>query len=172
MAATEDELMAYLGQLGIATTTVRHPPLFTVEQSQALRGEIPGAHSKNLFLKDRKDQLFLVVTRENATIDLKRLHERIGAAGKLSFGKPELLIEVLGVPPGAVTPFGLINDRAGRVRVVLDADLLASETANFHPLVNTATTTIRSADLLAFVRATGHPPLIVRLDAPPEPPKA
>jgi len=165
MAATRDDLAEYLNQLGISATTVDHPPVFTVEEAQALRGEIAGAHSKNLFLKDKKDTLFLVVAREEAEIDLKHLHGRIGASGRLSFGRPELLMATLGVPPGSVTPFGLINDRPPRVRVILEARLVAHETVNFHPLVNTATTTLASRDLLAFIRATGHAPEILDLAA-------
>jgi Ala-tRNA(Pro) deacylase len=163
MPATPDDLYDFLKKLGIETTTVTHPPLFTVEESQALRGAIPGAHTKNLFLKDKKDRIFLVVAREDAAIDLKHLHERIGASGRLSFGKPDLLAETLGVTPGAVTAFGLINDQPPRVNVILDADLMAHEVVNCHPLVNTATTTLKSADLLAFIRATGHEPKIVRV---------
>jgi Ala-tRNA(Pro) deacylase len=165
MAATPEELADYLRALGISATTVTHPPLFTVEESQALRGEIPGAHTKNLFLKDKKDALFLVVAREEAAIDLKKLHQRIGAAGRLSFGRPELLAQMLGVAPGAVTPFGLINDRPPRVAVVLDAALMANETINCHPLVNTATMSLKSRDLLTFIRATGHEPRILPLEA-------
>ena len=166
MAASQDDLSQFLETLGIATRTATHAPLFTVEESQALRGEITGAHTKNLFLKDKKDALFLVVAREDAAIDLKRLHEKIGASGRLSFGKPELLFEMLGVTPGAVTPFGLINDRTGQVAVVVDASLIESAEVNCHPLVNTATTTIASADLLAFLRATGHEPQFLVLDGP------
>ena len=162
---TSAELLAYLGRLGLETETVEHPPLHTVEESQALRGEIPGAHTKNLFLKDKKGALFLVVAAEDAVVELKQLHNRIGASGRLSFGKPELLREVLGVEPGSVTPFGLVNDDPPGVGVVLDAGLMASETINCHPLVNTATTTIASPDLLAFIRATGHEPQILALDA-------
>lgn len=164
MPATTDDLAAFLGELGFETTTVSHPPLHTVEESRALRGEIPGAHAKNLFLKDKKGGMFLVVAREDATIDLKRLHQRIGASGRLSFGRADLLVEVLGVTPGSVTPFGLINDNPPRVTVILDAALMVSETINCHPLVNTATTSIRNTDLLAFVRATGHEPRIVALE--------
>src|SRR5687767_12892771 len=104
MPAGPADLLAYLERLGIAATTVEHPPLFTVEQSRALRGEIPGAHTKNLFLKDKKDAVFLVVAEEDSEIDMKGLHGRIGSA-RLSFGKPELLGELLGLSPGAVTPF-------------------------------------------------------------------
>lgn len=161
MPHSRDDLLARLADLGIAAPTVDHPPLYTVAESQALRGEIAGAHSKNLFLKDRKDALFLVVALEDATIDLKRIHERIGASGKVSFGKPELLMEVLGVEPGSVTPFGAINDTGGRVQVVLDAALMQAATLNFHPLVNTATTSIGRDDLVRFLAAVGHPPRIL-----------
>ncbi len=161
MPATQADLMAMLTRLGIATTTVEHPPLFTVEESRALRGDIPGAHTKNLFLKDRKGTLFLVTAEEDAAIDLKRLHTVIGASGRLSFGSAELLIEVLGVPPGAVTPFAAINDTAGRVAVVLDKALMTGSLVNCHPLANTATTTIAAVDLLAFLSATGHPPAVI-----------
>ena len=165
MPATRDDLMVMLARLGIATVTVEHPPLFTVEEAQALRGEVPGAHTKNLFLKDKKDALFLVVAPEEGAIDLKHLHHKIGASSRLSFGKPELLMAALGVPPGAVTAFAPINDTGGRVTVVLDEALMVADRLNCHPLVNTATTTIATVDLLAFLRATGHEPLIVPISA-------
>jgi Ala-tRNA(Pro) deacylase len=166
MPATRQDLDAYLAGLGIATVSHEHPPLHTVEESQALRGTIPGGHTKNLFLKDRKDALFLVTTGEDSVIDLKRIHEIIGAAGRVSFGKPELLMETLGVAPGAVTAFGALNDTAGRVSVVLDAALMVNETLNCHPLVNTATTSIARDDLVKFLRATGHEPRILAVSAP------
>lgn len=161
MPLTSQDLLARLAELGIETTTVEHPPLFTVEDSQALRGDIPGGHTKNLFLKDKKGNIFLVVVEEETRVDLKSLHQPLGAASRLSFGSAELLEEVLGVKPGAVTAFGPVNDTAGRVTVVLDEELMAHETINCHPLVNTATTAIRSADLVRFLRATGHEPLIM-----------
>lgn len=164
MSAIPESLAAFLAGLGIETTTVAHPPLHTVEESRALRGEIAGAHTKNLFLKDKKGSLFLVVALEDAVIDLRRLHEKIGASGRLSFGKPELLIEKLGVVPGSVTPFGLLNDRPATIAVILDASLTAHGLINCHPLVNTATTTIARDDLIAFIRATGHEPRILSLD--------
>jgi Ala-tRNA(Pro) deacylase len=168
MAATPDDLFTYLNKLGIAHRTVTHPPLFTVEQSQALRGQIPGGHIKNLFLKDRKDALFLVVALEDAKIDLKSLHRQLGAAGRFSFGSTDLLREVLGVEPGAVTPFGALNDAGGRVTIVLDAALMQHETLNCHPLVNTRTTSIARDDLIKFLEATGHPPRITALaNGPP-----
>jgi Ala-tRNA(Pro) deacylase len=167
MPATIDDLMAELDRLGIATTTVTHPPLFTVEESRALRGSIPGAHTKNLFLKDKKDAIFLLTVLEDAEIDLKQVHHLIGASGRVSFGKPELLAEKLGVIPGAVTPFGLINDRPPSVNVILDAALVAHDRINCHPVTNTATTSIATTDLLAFIRAGGHQPRILPLDRAP-----
>src|SRR5450755_1448122 len=115
LAATPDQLFAALDRLGIAHPTVSHPPLFTVEQSQSLRGAIPGGHTKNLFLKDKKDALFLVTTLEDAVIELKSLHRRLGASGRFSFGSAELMRDVLGIEPGAVTPFAALNDTAARV---------------------------------------------------------
>ena len=165
MPATPADLFARLRALGIETSTVEHPPLFTVEESQRLRGEIPGQHTKNLFLVDRKGAVFLVVAREDAEIDLKRLHLRLGC-GRLSFGKPELLEEVLGIVPGAVTPFALMNDETGRVSVVLDTAMMREPLLNYHPLVNTATTAIRAEDLLRFIRATGHEPRVLAVSDP------
>lgn len=161
MPATAPDLLALFADLGIATRTTQHPPLFTVEESRRLRGVLPGLNAKNLFLKDKKDTHFLIVAEEGAAIDLKRLHERIGARGRLSFGSPERLLAVLGVTPGSVTPFALINDRPPSVSLVLDARFAKAEAANFHPLVNTATTTISGVDLLRFFGATGHAPLLV-----------
>jgi len=160
MPAGRPDLFAFFEKHGIGTSTVEHPPLFTVEESQALRGEIPGGHTKNLFLKDKKDRIFLVVAEEDAAIDMKSLHKRIDSA-RLSFGRPELLAEFLGVAPGSVTPFGVINDSAGRVTVILDASLLRHEKLNFHPLENTATTTIDRDDFLAFLGHARHAPKIL-----------
>jgi Ala-tRNA(Pro) deacylase len=162
-AATPADLFALLDRLGIAHTSVTHPPLFTVEQSQALRGQIPGAHTKNLFLRDKKGALFLITAPEEASIALKSLHRRLAASGRFSFGSAELLREALGVEPGAVTPFAAMNDSARRVTVVLDAALMAHATVNSHPLVNTMTTSIARAGLVRFLEATGHPPRIVAL---------
>ena len=169
MPATSEDLLAYLATLGVETETVDHPPLHTVEDLQALRGDIPGGHAKNLFVKDKKSRLFLLVSSETTAIDLKRVHEKIGAQGRVSFGSADLLEEVWGVRPGAVTPFGAVNDQAGRVRVVLDEAMMRHERLNFHPLVNTRTTGLKSADLVKFLRATGHEPLVVALgqDGPP-----
>jgi Ala-tRNA(Pro) deacylase len=169
MPATPDELFALLARLGIAHATVSHPPLFTVEQSRALRGTIPGGHTKNLFLKDKKGALYLVTALEDAVIDLKSLHRRLGAQGRFSFGSADLMRETLGVEPGAVTPFGAINDRAGRVTVILDAALMAHDTINAHPLVNTMTTSVGRGDLVRFLAETGHQP---RIEAVAEPPGA
>lgn len=166
MPATRDDLMSMLDSLGIRTVTRDHPPLFTVEQSQTLRGEIPGGHTKNLFLKDKKGGLFLITALEDARIDLKQVHHVIGASGRVSFGSADLLMEVLGVAPGSVTAFGAINDTEGRVKVILDAALMEHDTVNCHPLVNTATTSIASSDLVRFLEATGHLPEILTLPTP------
>jgi Ala-tRNA(Pro) deacylase len=169
MPATPAELFALLDRLGIPHPTVSHAALFTVEQSRALRGQIPGGHTKNLFLKDKRGEFYLVVAQEDAAIALKSLHHRLGA-GRFSFGSPQALRELLGVEPGSVTPFAAINDTAGRVRVVLDAAMLAHEVLNFHPLVNTMTTSIPRAGLLEFLAVTGHEPQVESIsDAVAEP---
>jgi Ala-tRNA(Pro) deacylase len=162
MPATPDELFAFLDRLGITHATVSHPALFTVEQSQALRGQIPGGHTKNLFLRDKRGAFYLVVALEDAAIALKDLHRRLGASGRFSFGSAEAMGELLGVVPGSVTPFAAINDTAGEVTVVLDRAMLDRDVLNFHPLVNTMTTSISKAGLLKFLAATGHEP---RLEA-------
>jgi Ala-tRNA(Pro) deacylase len=163
MSKTPIDLFAYLDALGIKVTTTTHPPLFTVADSRALRGAIAGGHTKNLFLKDKKDRYFLVTVEEDAQVDLKQIHHTIGAASRVSFGKPEALMQHLGVAPGAVTPFGLINDEKGVVQFVIDESLMEHETINAHPLTNEATTSIRSTDLLAFVRSTGREPNILKV---------
>src|SRR5581483_10916605 len=166
MVKTPEDLFAALDALGISHQTAKHPPLFTVEQSRALRGQIPGGHAKNLFLRDKKNALYLVVAEEDAVIDLKGLHRRLGASGRFSFGSADLLREVLGVAPGAVTPFGAINDADGRVTVVLDAALMAYDVINSHPLINTMTTSLKRDDLVKFLESTGHMPRIERISQP------
>jgi len=163
MPATPDQLFAALDALGIKHSTVKHPPVFTVEQAAALRGEVPGGHTKNLFLRDKKNALYLVVAEEDAAIDLKGLHRVLGASGRFSFGSADLLLEVWGVTPGSVTPFGAINDTEARVTVVLDAAMMEHETLNYHPLVNTMTTSIARDDLVKFLESTGHMPQIERV---------
>jgi Ala-tRNA(Pro) deacylase len=165
MALIRQQLINYLTSLGIQVTTITHPPLHTVADSKSLRGEIPGGHTKNLFLKDRKDQYFLLIVDEDAIVDLKTIHLVIGAAGKVSFGKPEALLELLGVVPGAVTMFGAVNDKEGKVKVFLDSGLMQNGIINGHPLVNDATTSIGAADLIKFLKATGHQPNILKLTA-------
>jgi len=166
MPASPDELFAYLDSLGVAHNTVRHQPLFTVEESQALRGKILGAHTKNLFLRDKKGTVYLVVTLEDAAIELRSLHRLLGASGRFSFGSADLMRELIGVEPGSVTPFAVINDKVLRVTVVLDTAMMAHPVLNFHPLVNTATTTISREGLLKFLEATGHKPRIEPVSAP------
>ena len=170
--ALPDELFAYLDRLGIAHKTVTHRAVFTVEESRDLRGAIAGGHTKNLFLRDKKGAPYLVVASEDAAIELKSLHRRLGASGRFSFGSAALMRELLGVEPGSVTPFAAINDKAGHVTVVLDAAMMAQAVLNFHPLVNTGTTTISREGLVKFLEATGHRPRIEAVSgeggAPPE----
>ncbi|MCC6778996.1 MAG: prolyl-tRNA synthetase associated domain-containing protein [Hyphomicrobiales bacterium] len=166
MPATPDDLFATLARLGIAHTTVSHPPLFTVAESQALRGTIPGGHTKNLFLRDKKGALYLVTALEDASIALNALHRRLGGTGRFSFGSPELMMETLGIVPGAVTPLAAINDTARRVTVVLDATLMQHATINCHPLTNTMTTSIGRDDLVRFLASTGHEPRIAPVADP------
>jgi Ala-tRNA(Pro) deacylase len=154
--------MAYLARLNISTATIEHAAVFTVAESDALSRDIAGGHTKNLFLKDAKGQLFLVIAEAHTTVDLKGLHKVLGC-GRLSFGKADLLMDVLGVPAGSVTAFSLINDPGQRVKVVIDGQLIQHDLINCHPLVNTATTTIKRDDLFRFIRATGHEPMTVTL---------
>ena len=163
MTHTPDTLFAYLDGLGIAHKTMTHPPVFTVDQAKALRGKIEGAHTKNLFLRDKKNDLYLVVALESSQIDLKGLHRLLGASGRFSFGAANLLRETWGVEPGSVTPFGAINDTDARVTVVLDAAMMEHGILNFHPLLNTMTTSIARDDLVKFLEATGHKPRIERI---------
>jgi len=167
---TPRDLFDTLDRLGIRHETVEHPAVFTVEESKRLRGELPGAHVKNLFVKDKKSRLFLISAVEDTRIDLKRVHETIGGSGRVSFGSADLLREVLGVEPGSVTPLAAVNDTAGRVTVILDARLMDHARINVHPLVNTMTTGLSREDLLAFLTTTGHPPQVVALhsDASPD----
>ncbi|MEX3011798.1 prolyl-tRNA synthetase associated domain-containing protein [Hoeflea sp. TYP-13] len=160
---TAEELFESLDAMGIAHSTKYHPAVFTVSESQSLRDEIPGGHTKNLFLKDKKDNFFLVTVEEDAEVNLKAIHTLIGAKGRVSFGKPDRLMEFLGVIPGAVTAFGVINDSQNRVQMVLDEALMKHDTINAHPLRNDATTSIGRDDLIRFLESTGHKPLIVAL---------
>lgn len=157
------DFLAYLDRLGIQSKTIDHAAVFTVAESKALKADIPGGHSKNLFLKDKKDNIFLVVAEHDAALDLKTIHEKIGANGRVTFGKPDLMMELLGVIPGSVTPFGLINDTSHRIKVVLDKPMMDHAILNFHPLENTATTSIAAADLLTFIKATGHEPHVIEV---------
>lgn len=162
----QQQILERLRALGIPAETVEHHAVFTVAESRSVKAAIPGAHTKNLFLKDKKGRLFLITAQDETRIDLKRTHEAIGAAGRLSFGSADQLREALGVEPGSVTPLAVANDREARVTVILDANLMAHERINVHPLVNTATTGLARDDLVRFLAGTGHPPRIVRLPEP------
>ena len=164
MPKTYAELMQKFDDLGIKVSTIRHAPVFTVAEAQDLRGQVPGAHTKNLLLKDKKDKFFLVTVDEEAQVDLKTIHTKIGASSRVSFGKPEKLMEYLGLVPGSVSVLGIINDEEHQVKVVLDEGLMHNEIINAHPLSNDATTSIRRDDLLRFLASTDHEPLILKID--------
>lgn len=162
---TAQNILDQLAALGIPSTTYDHEPVFTVEESDKIKIDMPGAHSKNLFLRNKKGQMWLFSTLGDKAIDLKRLGDALGA-GRLSFGSAERLMDNLGVIPGAVTPFAAANDRQGAVTMVLDRDFLDYEIVNFHPLDNAMTTALSPQDLLRFLEAVDHPAQI--LDFPAE----
>ena len=153
--ATPGDLMRRLAELGIQSATVMHEPVFTVEESKAVCGRIPGGHVKNLFLRNKKGAMWLLTCLEDREIDLKALGEQLGA-GRLSFGSAERLMKYLGVIAGAVTPFAVINDKGGQVKVVLDRGMMEIVPLNAHPLDNAMTTTLEPADLVRFLEAEGH----------------
>jgi Ala-tRNA(Pro) deacylase len=162
MAADRKTLFSRLKELGLETVTIEHAPVFTVAESATLRETLPGAHTKNLFLVDKAERMVLVVAKDDTRIDLKALANKLGL-GRLSFGKPELLEAVLGVPGGSVTPFALINDTAAGVMVIVDRALMDFAEVNCHPLENTATTRLATPDLLRFIKACGHEPVVLAL---------
>ena len=155
MTATPDDLFAYLDALGIAHTTHWHEAVFTVGESTELKASMPGGHTKNLFLKDKDGAIVLIASEAHSELKLNQLHRLIGTK-RLSFGAPDLMVDLLGVTPGSVTAFALMNDKAGRIRFLVDAALMAHDPVNFHPLTNTGTTAVSRADFEKFVRATGH----------------
>lgn len=161
--ATPEDLLRRLDDLGISASTLRHPPVFTVEESQKLKGDLPGAHTKNLFLRDKKGAMWLLVALYDRDVDLKALARTLDASGRFSFGSSDRLIRYLGVTPGSVTPYAVVNDHGGNVRVALDTGLKAYELWNAHPLDNGMTTTVRAEELLRFLDAEGHPPVWVDL---------
>ena len=160
MRVTRQELFDYLDKLNISHTTYEHAPIFTVEEGADIKAAMPGGHTKNLFLKDKAGQFFLICALGGTPIRINKLHPVLGCK-RLSFGKPEPLLEHLGMTPGSVTLFSLLNDTQANVRLILDAALLNHDIVNFHPLLNDATTAISSADMIAFAKATGHNPIIV-----------
>jgi Ala-tRNA(Pro) deacylase len=162
MLHKKEELLSVLTDIGIAYTNHEHPAVFTVEEAAQHQSGISGAHSKNLFFKDKKKNLFLVVTLADKPVKIKEVAKKIGG-NNMSFGKPDLLMEVLGMIPGAVTPFAAINIKDHDVKIVLDEEMMAHDLLNFHPLENTATTTITSNDLVKFLEHCGQTPQIIRL---------
>ena len=163
LPTSPEAVIQRLADLGIEVQVHRHPPVFTVEESQALRGNMPGGHIKNLFLRNKKgDQMWLVVVEETRRMDLKALAPKIGG-DKLSFGSPDRLMTYLGVLPGAVTPLALINDKGHKVQPVLDRALLSMDPLHCHPLTNDMTLSIAPSGLLRFIEACGHKPIYLDL---------
>lgn len=160
-----EQLFERFRELGIETRTVEHAPVFTVEEAKSVRDDLPGGHSKNLFLRNKKGEMWLVTCFEDRKIDLKALGTALGA-GRISFGSPERLRTHLGVEPGAVTPFAVINDRDAKVKFFLDRGMLDADPLNFHPLVNSMTTAIAPQDLIRFLEAQGHAPTLIDLETP------
>lgn len=160
MAHDRDSFLDWLEKQGIAHKTLDHPAVFRVGEGDDFKAALPGAHTKNLFLKDKKDRLWLISARQDTEIDLKRLHKVIGS-DRLSFGSAELMVETLGVTPGSVTAFGLINDADKWVTFVVDRRLWEAERVNFHPLTNTATTGVDQAGFRRFLEAIGVEPIVV-----------
>lgn len=161
--ASPDDLFRRLDELAIPTRTFTHPPVFTVDEAKRHRGHIAGVHTKNLFLRNKKEHMWLLVCHQDRDVDLKRLAGQLGSRSRLSFGSPGRLMRYLGVIPGAVNPFAVINDRDGAVAVLLDRDILRGETLNFHPLDNARTVSIHPDDLLRFLEAERHSPRIIDL---------
>ncbi len=163
MPLSPQDLLIKLEELKIETKTYEHEAVFTVDESSKIKQEIPGGHTKNLFLKDKKGNFFLVVAEGTAQIKLNSIHGLIGAKGRVSFGKPEALMELLGVKPGSVTAFAPINDIENKVSVIIDEPLLRHELINCHPLTNEMTTTISREDLLQFLKHVNHEPQIIQV---------
>lgn len=160
-------LFVRLDELGIAHKTQEHPAFFTVEDGRAYKASMPGGHSKNLFVKDKKGAMTLAVAHADTQVDLVALGKAVGAKGRWSFGKPELMVETLGVSPGAVTPFALIHDGSSALtRVLVDKALISNDLVWFHPLENTASTAVSPDGLLAFIRSCGFEPEIFDFAAP------
>jgi Ala-tRNA(Pro) deacylase len=160
MPLTSDELLARFDTLGIKYVNHEHPPLFTVEESKALRGELPGGHVKNLFLRDKAKRFWLLTTLEDTRIDLKAMARRLDA-GRFTFANETQLIEHLGITPGAVSPLAAVNAAAGAISVVLDTALMNADPLNLHPLRNDRTTAMSAADLVAFLKSCGHAPRLL-----------
>ena len=163
MPLNPEQLLELLDELGMQTTTHEHEAVFTVEESSKIKQEIPGGHTKNLFLKDKKGNYFLIVAEGTAQIRLNSIHGLIGARGRVSFGKPDDLMELLGVKPGSVTAFAPVNDKNGMVKVIVDEPLLRFDLINCHPLTNEMTTTISRQDLLRFLDHIDHHPEIIKV---------
>lgn len=159
-AHDRDSLLAWFAEHDIVHATHDHPAVFRVEEGLELKAALPGAHTKNLFLKDKKGRLWLISARQDTVIDLKKAHRTIGA-DRLSFGNEGLMWETLGVRPGSVTALGLINDTDRRVSFIIDKALWDADIVNFHPLTNTATTALDQAAFRRVLALLGREPMVV-----------
>lgn len=164
MPTSPEELMAYLRGLGIAFDLHHHKAVFTVAESQAIDDKIPGTACRNLFLRDRKKNNFLLVLRHETEVDMKKLAAVIGS-DKLSFGSPDRLWEYLGVRPGSVCPYAIYNDKGHNVKILLERGMMETDCVNYHPLINTMTIGVKPSDLIKFIESTGHEAHIIDLSA-------
>ncbi len=163
MNELHERLFRRFRELGIDAPTVPYPAHQTVEEGKALRGAMRGTFTKNLLLKDKKGRLFLIVAHEDRSVDLKTLHTRIGASGRLGFASPDRMRDVLRIDPGALTPLALLNDEDGLVTVVVEASLMDAEPVNFHPRINTESSGLKPDDLLAFIASCRREAVITDL---------
>lgn len=157
-------LLAHLERNGISAPIVGYPAHSTIEEGKRLRGELTGTFTKNLLLKDKKGQLFFVTAHEDTDIDLKTLHSKLGARGRLGFAAAATMLERLHVHPGTATPLALLNDRDQTVVLVVDERLRGVAQLNFHPMTHTESIGLTWEQLTDFLASTGHRAVLVRLD--------
>lgn len=169
MPTSPEQLLSVLEGLGINYSLHHHRAVFTVAESEEVDAQIPGTHCRNLFLRDDKKNNFLVVLQNATEVDIKKLPALIGSHKKLSFGSADRLWDYLGVRPGSVCPYSIINDTEKQVKIILDKSMMETDIVNYHPLLNTMTIGVKPADLIRFIENCGHVAHIVDLSpAAPE----
>lgn len=159
---TYKDLFAFFEHLNIQVSNHHHEPVFTVDEGDEIKKHLGGAHTKNLFLKTKKDFYCLVTMLDDQQLDLQAFGNMMGM-GRFSFASPRRLKQKLGLEPGSVTPFAVIHPEAHDITVVLDAQMMEYDLLNYHPLRNDMSTTIGNRDFLKFLQATGHTPQILKL---------